>query len=106
MSAASAPPTPWLLRWQGVLRGAPQGPLGSRLAVVSGVVLCALMAGMPLVTRGGLSLLILAAGLLWLVWALCEPAGRIRPISGWLLAMFTLSLSTATARILWRWAKA
>ena len=96
MSAESAaptpPPTPWLLRWQGMLSGAPQGPLASHLGVVSGVVLCALMAGMPVVTRGGLSLLIVAAGLLWLVWALCEPPGRIRPVSGWLLAMLAVAV--------------
>jgi putative inorganic carbon (HCO3(-)) transporter len=92
MSAASAPPTPWLLRWQGVLRGAAHGPLASRLSALAGIVLCALMAGMPLVTRGGLSLLILAAGLLWLVWALCEPPERIRPISGWLLAMLAVAV--------------
>ncbi|MFZ9566308.1 MAG: IctB family putative bicarbonate transporter [Vulcanococcus sp.] len=92
MSAASAPPTPWLLRWQGVLSGAASGPLGSRLSLISGIVLCALMAGMPVVTRGGLSLLILAAGLLWLLWALCQPPGSIRPISGWLLAMLGVAI--------------
>jgi putative inorganic carbon (HCO3(-)) transporter len=92
MSAASAPPTPWLLRWQGVLSGAANGPLGSRLSLISGIVLCALMAGMPVVTRGGLSLLILAAGLLWLLWALCQPPGSIRPISGWLLAMLGVAI--------------
>jgi putative inorganic carbon (HCO3(-)) transporter len=66
--------------------------LGSRLSLISGIVLCALMAGMPVVTRGGLSLLILAAGLLWLLWALCQPPGSIRPISGWLLAMLGVAI--------------
>ena len=92
MSLAPVPSTPWLLRWQGWLSGASAGPLGSRLPLVAGVVLCALMAGLPLVTRGGLSLLILAAGLLWLVWALCTPAGRIGGISGWLLLMLGLAV--------------
>ena len=92
MSLAPVPSTPWLLRWQGWLNGASAGPLGSRLPLVAGVVLCALMAGLPLVTRGGLSLLILAAGLLWLVWALCTPAGRIGGISGWLLLMLGLAV--------------
>jgi len=36
--------------------------------------------------------LILAAGLLWLVWALCTPAGRIGGISGWLLLMLGLAV--------------
>jgi putative inorganic carbon (HCO3(-)) transporter len=62
------------------------------LPLLAGVVLCALMAGLPLVTRGGLSLLILAAGLLWLVWALCAPAGRIGGISGWLMVMLGLAV--------------
>ena len=92
MSLAPVPSTPWLLRWQGWLNGASAGPLGSRLPLVAGVVLCALMAGLPLVTRGGLSLLILATGLLWLVWALCTPAGRIGGISGWLLLMLGLAV--------------
>ena len=92
MSLAPVPSTPWLLRWQGWLNGASAGPLGSRLPQLAGVVLCALMAGLPLVTRAGLSLLILAAGLLWLVWALCTPAGRIGGISGWLLVMLGLAV--------------
>ena len=92
MSLAPVPSTPWLLRWQGWLNGASAGPLGSRLPLLAGVVLCALMAGLPLVTRGGLSLLILAAGLLWVVWALCAPAGRIGGISGWLMVMLGLAV--------------
>jgi len=93
MSLAPMPSTnPWLLRWQGVLAGAANGPISSHLSLVAGIVLCALMAGLPLVTRGGLSLLILAAGLLWLLWALCTPAGRIGGISGWLLLMLGVAV--------------
>ena len=94
MNTAPAPSTPWLLRWQGVLAHAAAGPLGSRLSLWAGVVLCALMAGLPLVTRAGLSLLILAAGLLWLLWALCTPAGRIGSISGWLLLLLGIAILT------------
>ena len=89
MTSASAP-TPWLLRWQGLLRGGADGPLVRRLPLLAGLVLCALLAGLPLVTRAGLSLLILAAGLLWVVWALCQPPGRIGAISGWLLVMLAV----------------
>ena len=92
MSLAPVPSTPWLLRWQGLLNGAAQGPLSSKLSLLAGVVLCALMAGLPLVTRAGLSLLILAAGLLWLLWALCTPAGRIGGISAWLLLMLGIAV--------------
>jgi putative inorganic carbon (HCO3(-)) transporter len=92
MSPAPAPPTPWLLRWQGVLAGQPSGPLTGRLPALAGIVLCALMAGLPLVTRGGLSLLILAAGLLWLIWALRTPAGGLGPINGWLLLLLGIAV--------------
>jgi putative inorganic carbon (HCO3(-)) transporter len=90
MTSTSASP-PWLLRWQGLL-AASGGPLAQRLEPISGLVICALMAGLPLVTRAGLSLLIAAAGLLWLLWALRSPAGRIGPISGWLLVILGIML--------------
>jgi putative inorganic carbon (HCO3(-)) transporter len=92
MTPAPACPNPWLLRWQGCLAGKQAGPLGARLALLAGVVLCALMAGLPLVSRGGLSLLIVASGLLWLLWALRTPAGAIRPISAWLLVMLAVAV--------------
>ena len=91
-STTQASATPWLLRWQGALAGGGPGPLSSRLSLVSGLVLCGLMAGLPLVTRGGLSLLITASGLLWLLWSLRTPAGPIRPISCWLLAMLGIAV--------------
>jgi putative inorganic carbon (HCO3(-)) transporter len=92
MTPAPAPPIPWLLRWQGLLAGTQPGPLGARLSLLAGMVLCALMAGLPLVTRGGLSLLITAAGLLWLLWSLRTPAGALRPISAWLLVMLAVAV--------------
>jgi putative inorganic carbon (HCO3(-)) transporter len=89
--AAAAPP-PLLLRWQGLLAGLPTGRLGGQLPLLAGLVLCALMAGLPLVTRSGLSLLIAACGLLWVVWALRTPAGEegIGPINLWLLAVLAV----------------
>jgi putative inorganic carbon (HCO3(-)) transporter len=74
------------------LAGLPSGPLTSRLPLLAGVVLCALMAGLPLVTRGGLSLLILAAGLLWLTWALRTPAGPLGAINSWLLLLLGIAV--------------
>ena len=98
MTSTSASP-PWLLRWQGLL-AASGGPLAQRLEPISGLVVCALMAGLPLVTRAGLSLLITAAGLLWLLWALRTPAGRIGPISGWLLVILgVMVLASGTSPV-------
>ena len=87
-----SPSVPWLLRWQGLLQARPGGVLATHLATISGVVLCALMAGLPLFTRGGLSLLILASGLLWLLWALRTPPGRIGPINLWLLLVLAMAV--------------
>jgi putative inorganic carbon (HCO3(-)) transporter len=91
MVPAAAPP-PLLLRWQGLLASAPAGRLGRHLPLLAGCVLCALMAGLPLVTRTGLSLLIAACGLLWVVWALRTPPGRIGAINGWLLAVLGIAV--------------
>jgi putative inorganic carbon (HCO3(-)) transporter len=88
----SPAPTPLLLRWQGLLASGPVGALGNRLAGVSGIVLCALMAGLPLVTRSGLSLLIAACGLLWVLWALRTPPGRLGAINLALLLVLAVAL--------------
>ncbi|MCS5691481.1 IctB family putative bicarbonate transporter [Cyanobium sp. FGCU-6] len=92
MVPAPSPPVPLLLRWQGLLADGPTGILGRHLPLVSGWVLCALLAGLPLVTRSGLSLLIAASGLLWVVWALRTPPGRIGTINGWLLVVLGVAV--------------
>ena len=58
---------PILLRWQGCLQRVDSGPLGRQLTLIAGLVLCALMVGLPLVTRSGLSLLVLWVGALQLM---------------------------------------
>jgi len=91
-AAPSSPPVPLLLRWQGLLADGPTGVLGRHLPLVAGWVLCAMLAGLPLVTRSGLSLLIAACGLLWVVWALRTPPGRIGTINGWLLVVLGVAV--------------
>jgi putative inorganic carbon (hco3(-)) transporter len=81
-----------LLRWQGLLRGQGDGPLGRRLPEIAGLVVCALMAGLPLLTRGGVGLLITASGLLWILWALRTPPGRLGTINLWILAILAVAL--------------
>ncbi len=91
-SAASLAP-PLLLRWQGLLRAWPAGPLAQRLIPLGGLVVCALMASLPLISRSGLSLLILASGLLWLLIALRRPPqGGVGAIHGWILAILAVAL--------------
>jgi len=85
-------PEPLLLRWQGLLKDQAPGPLARHLQLISGAVLCVLMAGLPLLDRGGLGLLIGASGLLWIVWTLRTPAGRLGSINLWILA--TLAIAT------------
>ena len=71
---------PLLLRWQGLLH--PSDMVLLRLEWLSGSVLTLLLAGLPLFTRGGLSLVIAAVALLWLLWSVCSPPEKIGPISG------------------------
>ncbi len=83
---------PILLRWQGCLQRADSGPLGRQLTLIAGLVLCALMVGLPLVTRSGLSLLVLASGLLWLLLALTTSPGPLVEIDRWILGILAIAL--------------
>ena len=82
-------PTPLLLRWQGCL--SPSTLALIRMEQLSGAVLMLLFAWLPFVSRNGLGLEITAAGLLWLLWSLCSPPGRIGPISRWLLVILAVA---------------
>ncbi len=85
-------PTPLLLRWQGLLAQQRSGWLGAHLELVAGVVLCALMAWLPQISRAGLSLMIFASGLLWVLWALRTRPGGLGAINGWLLAVLAVAV--------------
>jgi len=85
-------PTPLLLRWQGLLAHQRSGWLGAHLELLAGVVLCALMAWLPQISRAGLSLLIFASGLLWVLWALRTRPGGLGAINGWLLAVLAVAV--------------
>ena len=71
---------PLILRWQGIL--SPQAEVVNRLERLAGVLLIVLFAGLPVLTRTGLALLIAASGALWVLWSLCTPPPeRLGPIS-------------------------
>ncbi|NDC34468.1 MAG: putative bicarbonate transporter, IctB family [Synechococcaceae bacterium WB9_2_112] len=92
MSVSPPTSTPWLLRWQGWLADGPSGRLGGHLSTIAGIVICALMAGLPVLSRGGVGLLITASGLLWILWALRTPPGRLGAIHLWILAILAIAL--------------
>ena len=50
------------------------------------------MAGLPLISRGGVALLIASSGLLWVLWALRTPPGRLGPINLWIMAILAIAL--------------
>jgi len=62
------------------------------LSTIAGSVVCALMAGLPVLSRGGVGLLITACGLLWILWALRTPPGRLGAINLWILAILAIAL--------------
>ena len=92
MQSSPPAPPPLLLRWQGLLVSWSGGWLAEHLAQVSGWVLVVLMATLPVISRGGLTLMIVSCGLLWLLWALRTPAGRIGPINTWLLLVLAVAV--------------
>ncbi|MFN9661241.1 MAG: putative bicarbonate transporter, IctB family, partial [Cyanobacteriota bacterium] len=73
-------PSPLLLRWQGVLAQQRVGWLGRNLELIAGLMLCALMAWLPQISRGGLTLLSTASGQRWLFWALRTRPGPVRAL--------------------------
>ena len=91
MADAVATP-PLLLRWQGWL------PCSSgqqkRLQATACLVLMALLATLPVISRTGLSLVVMACGALWLLWALITPPGRLGAISGWMLLYLAIAVLT------------
>ena len=89
MAEASAP-TPWLLRWQGLLPSPPG--LQQRLSLWAGWILIALLTGLPWISRTGLGLVILAAGALWLLWSATQPPGRLGAINLWLLLFLAMAV--------------
>ena len=84
---------PRLLRWQGLVPSS--GLQQRRLQATAGLLLMALLATLPFISRPGLALVITACGALWLIWSLTTPPGRIGAISGWLSVSYThLTLPT------------
>ncbi|RZO51920.1 MAG: putative bicarbonate transporter, IctB family [Prochlorococcus sp. MED-G132] len=86
----TAVPKPLLLRWQGRIPSSEA--MQMRLQWIAGLLLMMLLATLPMLTRTGLGLTILAAGALWIIWGCVTPAGRIGSISSWLLVFLAIAL--------------
>ncbi|QEY32254.1 putative bicarbonate transporter, IctB family [Synechococcus sp. RSCCF101] len=83
---------PLLLCWQGRWAGLGGGPLAWRLNGLAGLVLMALLAGLPLVTRQGLALLMLASAVLWALMALTQPPHPAQAVGRWLLLLLAVAV--------------
>jgi len=83
---------PLLLRWQGWMARLSGGPITSQLSLLAGGVLVLLLAGLPLLTRQGLALLMLASGLLWVLMALTTSTRPPQAIGRWLLVLLAVAV--------------
>ena len=88
--AEASDPSPWLLRWQGYLLGS--AAQQKRLGDLASILLFLLLAGLPLFSRTGLGLVVLACGALWLLWSFSKPPDRLGGISGWLLLFLGIAV--------------
>ena len=70
---------PLLLRWRGCLTST--ASVQQRLELLSGFVLMLLLGSLPFVSRSGLGLEIAAAGLLWRLLSLINPAESKKAIN-------------------------
>ena len=55
-------------------------------------MLILLLGFLPVLTRAGLGLIVLACGALWVLWSLTRAPGRIGPISGWVLLFLAVAV--------------
>lgn len=89
MDEAPAPP-PLLLRWQGLISAS--DPDLKRLSWWASIILMILLAGLPLFTRNGLGLVVLACGALWILWSSVSQPQRISSISAWVLLFLGIAV--------------
>ena len=89
MDEAPAPP-PLLLRWQGLITAS--DPDLKRLSWWASIILMILLAGLPLFTRTGLGLVVLACGALWILWSSVSQPQRISSISAWVLLFLGIAV--------------
>ena len=81
---------PLIQRWQGCLQ--PQPVVLRRLEWLAAILLMVLLSGLPFLSRSGLALVMVACGLIWLLWSLCTPPVRVETPSSWLLVILGIAI--------------
>ena len=81
---------PLIQRWQGCLQ--PQPVVLRRLEWLAAILLMVLFSGLPFLSRSGMALVMVACGLIWLLWSLCTPPARIETPSSWLLVIVGIAI--------------
>ena len=81
---------PLIQRWQGCLQ--PQPVVLRRLEWLAAILLMVLLSGLPFLSRLGLALVMVACGLIWLLWSLCTPPARIETPGSWLLVIVGVAI--------------
>ena len=81
---------PQIQRWQGCLQ--PQPVVLRRLEWLAAILLMVLFTGLPFLSRSGMALVVVACGLIWLLWSLCTPPSRIETPSTWLLVIVGIAI--------------
>ena len=81
---------PLIQRWQGCLQ--PQPVVMRRLEWLAAILLMVLLSGLPFLSRSGMALVMVACGLIWLLWSLCTPPVRVETPSSWLLVIVGIAI--------------
>ena len=81
---------PLIQRWQGCLQ--PQPVVMRRLEWLAALLLMVLLSGLPFLSRSGMALVMVACGLIWLLWSLCTPPVRVETPSSWLLVILGIAI--------------
>ncbi len=81
-----------LLDWQGLGSRWEPTHLTRRLPLLAGLLLLSLFTALPFLSRSGMVLLLLGAGLLWLSWSVLEPPGPMGSMGRRLLIFLAIAI--------------
>ena len=82
----------FLLDWQGLGSRWEHTHLTRRLPLLTGLLLLSLFTVLPFLSRPGMVLMLLGAGLLWLSWSILESSGPMGSMGRWLLIFLAVAV--------------